>query len=150
LQGLADGVHEHVDDLGRELYGEAPGQRLSTDIEDVADGMLGIDPGDVLGEGTLEALERGLGCAGKLGDLTPEAAGGVSSILGKGKENQDARGAFKGCAPTLQLSGGVLGLYGRTRRQTLWLARVLSQPCPHDVENPNCAVPLLAITKFCV
>jgi hypothetical protein len=32
--------------------------------------------------------------------------------------------------------------------EALGLARVLSQPCPHDVKHPNCAVPLLTIAEL--
>ena len=44
--------------------------------------------------------------------------------------------------------GCVIGLQGSTRRQVLGLARVLSQPCPYDVEHPNCSVPLLTIPEL--
>jgi hypothetical protein len=91
LKRLLDGLHDGVNDLSRGLVREALRQGGAADIEDVANGLLGADVGDVRGEGTLEALERGLGSAGKLGDLTPQSARGLPTVLGEAEEYKDAR-----------------------------------------------------------
>ena len=141
-------MHEGVHNFDRELVGETLGQSLPADFQDLGDGLLSADPGDVLGEGTLEALQSSLRSTSELGDLPPQAELGIRPVLGKGEEHQDARGGFKGGAPTLQFGGGVFGLQRRTRRQPLGLAWVLCQPCPDDVEHPNCSVPLLTISEL--
>ena len=69
-QCLVNGAQDDVNDLGRGFFREAVGQGGAGGFEDVGDGLLGADLGDVLGEGTPEPLERGLGRPGELGDLT--------------------------------------------------------------------------------
>jgi hypothetical protein len=121
---------------------------LATNYQDLGDGLLGEDLGNIFRECTREALNSGLGSAGELGDLTFQSKRGLCTVLGKCEEDQNARRGLKGDAPPVQFGGRVFGLQERTRGEALGLTRVLSQPGPHNVENSDCAVPLLAITEL--
>ena len=148
LKRPVDGVQDNINDLGRGLVRETLGQRGAAGVQDMDDGLLGADLGDVFREGTSEPLERGPGRPGELGGLPAQAGLGLLSVLGQGEEDQDARRGFKGCAPPVKLGCVVIGLEGRAWLEVLGLARVLGQPGPHDVEHSNCSVPLLAISEL--
>jgi len=141
LQRPIDGAQDNINDLGRGLVREALGQRGAAGVQDVDDGLLGADLGDVFGEGTSEPLERSPGRPSELGGLPAQAGLGLLSVLGQGEEGQDACRGFQDRASPIKFGGVVIGLDGRSGWQVLGLAGVLRQPGPGDVEQPKLSRP---------
>jgi hypothetical protein len=114
----------------------------------MADSVLGANLGNALRECASKPLQGCPGGPSELGGLPPKASPGLPAFLSQGEEDQDAGRGLKHSAPAVKFSGMVIALEVRTRGKALGHTRVLSQPDPHYIENPDRSVPLLTIAKF--